>query len=242
MTAILIISIFLLAFASYAIIRTKRSSSRRETYYGLLPTRPANLFGDTSGDDFGHTQSHNDTVRLELEQQHRASLEARATVGDETALRDAHRSGDGALYEDVLNNLVGAALGSEDGVNRLARFVVENRELRANESLVLAMSENWHNAPDAASTARLLHVAALTNDATVYQQVVEMVFDGWRRGDLSGVSEKELRALFDAEYWVLADDARRAGAGFVLKQKLVDVRRQLQTDARGAQQNSPETP
>jgi hypothetical protein len=32
-----------------------------------------------------------------------------------------------------------------------------------------------------------------------------------------------LRALFDAEFWLLSSDARASGAGFVLKQKLASL-------------------
>jgi hypothetical protein len=38
-----------------------------------------------------------------------------------------------------------------------------------------------------------------------------------------------LRALFESEYWVLGAEARRAGPGFTLRQRLAEVSRQLAT-------------
>ena len=52
------------------------------------------------------------------------------------------------------------------------------------------------------------------------------------RGRLEGLGAEDLRALFEAEYWLLSSEAKRSGAGFVLKQKLADVRRRLAAGAR----------
>lgn len=242
MTATLIISFFLLAFASYTAIRTKRSSSRKEIHDGLLQKHPVSLFQNTGDASSGDTHD-GENAQLELERQQRAdALRARASEGDATVLLDAHRSGDVGLYDMVLDALVAEAAPSAVRLDKLASFIVERRELRANPALAAALSQAWRDAPDPASTARLLHVAALSNDSAAYEQAVETVFALWREAKLPGVSADELVALFDAEYWVLSDDARRAGAGFVLKQKLTDVRRQLQTNAnmRRRQSNTPE--
>ena len=49
----------------------------------------------------------------------------------------------------------------------------------------------------------------------------------WAEGRLSNSGADELRALFEAEYWLLSSETRRSGAGFQLKQKLTQVRRSL---------------
>jgi hypothetical protein len=49
----------------------------------------------------------------------------------------------------------------------------------------------------------------------------------WLEERLAGSNADELRALFDAEYWLLSSEVRRSGAGFQLKQKLAQVRRSL---------------
>lgn len=233
MTAILIISIFLVAFASYTVIRTKRSASRKETYYGRLPTLPVNLFGDTHDRQLHDRVDDTTAAQAALEHTQRAAiLRARAADGDHTALLETIASGDAELYREVLDNLVAEAVASGRGVSGLASFVVQNGELRSNTTLAAAVLEAWRNSPDAASTAQTLHIAALSDDASMFQRAVETVFQIRREGRLDGISDTELRALFDSEYWVLAADARRSGAGFVLKQTLADIRRRLPSDAR----------
>lgn len=233
MTAILIISIFLLAFASYTVIRTKRSASLKETHYGRLPTLPVNLFGDASDGQLpGHAGDNTDADGLAHEErQHAALLRARAAQRDHTALLEAMALGGEGLYEEVLDTLVAEAIASGRGVDSLSSFVAGNGELRAASTLAAAVLEAWRSSPDAASTARTLHVAALSDDAAMFQRAVETIWQARREGRLVGLTDRELLVLFESEYWVLDADARRSGAGFVLKQMLADMRRQLQEDA-----------
>ena len=48
----------------------------------------------------------------------------------------------------------------------------------------------------------------------------------WRNSAFRMTAE-ELQSLIDAEYWLLASDARSSGAGFMLKRKLAEARREL---------------
>jgi hypothetical protein len=80
----------------------------------------------------------------------------------------------------------------------------------------------------------MLHIAALSDDAAIYQQAVETVLQVWRNGRLPEISSEELYALIENQYWMLASEAKRSGAGFVLKRRLVSVRRELAAAARRA--------
>ena len=51
------------------------------------------------------------------------------------------------------------------------------------------------------------------------------------------MSAEELRSLFEGEYWLLSSEAKRSGAGFLLKQRLAHVRRELSA-ARAARVNN----
>jgi hypothetical protein len=73
----------------------------------------------------------------------------------------------------------------------------------------------------------MLHVAALSNDAAVYQTAVETALEFWRGGLLSEVSAQELRAILEGEFWILSSPARSSGAGFLLKRALAVARREL---------------
>jgi len=77
------------------------------------------------------------------------------------------------------------------------------------------------------STANLLHVAALSDDAKTYGGAIELVMLSWRDGSLTDLSAHELHALFNSEYWVLSSHTRTSGAGFVLKETLSSANREL---------------
>jgi hypothetical protein len=78
------------------------------------------------------------------------------------------------------------------------------------------------------SAAKLLHVAAQTDDAKTFGRAIELVLMSWRDHSLADVSAKDLQALFNSEYWVLSSRSRTSGAGFVLKQTLSDANRELE--------------
>jgi hypothetical protein len=91
----------------------------------------------------------------------------------------------------------------------------------------LAALRCFQQSPDRTSTAKLLHVAALTDDAKTYGRAIKLVLTSWRDGSLSDLSARDLQALFDREYWVLSSRARTSSAGFVLKDILSKANREL---------------
>lgn len=223
MSAILIISVFLLFVASFAILRTKRSSSKADA--GELPAglSPRGLF-DAPDDD---------TPEESPEQVRRGELRERAERGDLSALAEAHASGDAALYRFVLDGLVGRASGDAARVRELAAHIAGGRSLRASPELAEMLLGEWRGAPTPSSTAELLRVSALSDDAGTFGRAVSEVLQLWEAGGLSALGGEGLRSLFEAEYWLLSSEAKRSGAGFVLKQKLADARRRLSARARG---------
>ena len=92
----------------------------------------------------------------------------------------------------------------------------------------------WQKAPERYAIGELLHIAALSDDAAVYQKAVEATLQAWHAGRLAWASPHNLHALIESEYWILAPEARQAGAGFVLKRMLVTARRELATAAQQA--------
>ena len=87
----------------------------------------------------------------------------------------------------------------------------------------------FQSSPNRHSTAKLLHVAALSDDAKNYGRAIELVLLSWRDGSLSDLTAKDLQALINSEYWVLSSPSRTSGAGFVLKETLSDANRELET-------------
>ena len=86
----------------------------------------------------------------------------------------------------------------------------------------------FQESPNRTTTTNLLHIAALADDAKNYGRAVELVLMSWRDGSLSGLSARELQALFNSQYWVLSSRTRTSGAGFVLKETLATANRELE--------------
>jgi hypothetical protein len=95
------------------------------------------------------------------------------------------------------------------------------------EQAIQAIRE-YQKSPNKYTTVKLLHAAALSDNAKNYERAIELVLMSWRDGSLSDVSGKELQSLFNSEYWVLSSRTRTSGAGFVLKQTLSTATRELE--------------
>jgi hypothetical protein len=95
------------------------------------------------------------------------------------------------------------------------------------EQAIQAIRE-YQKSPNRYTTVKLLHAAALSDNAKNYERAIELVLMSWRDGSLSDVSGKELQSLFNSEYWVLSSRTRTSGAGFVLKQTLSTATRELE--------------
>jgi hypothetical protein len=223
-SAILIISVFLVFVVSFAILRTKRSSSRGA--FAELPPGPAPrpLFADAADAD---AEKPSETPEQVL----RGVLRERAARGDLGALEEARAAGDRSLYRFVLDGLVGRASGEPARLKELAAHVARGKDLRSSPELAEMLLGEWRQGATPASTAELLRVSALSDDAGTYGRAVTEVLELWEGGRLAGLGAAELRSLFEAEYWLLSSEAKRSGAGFVLKQKLADARRRLSARA-----------
>lgn len=94
------------------------------------------------------------------------------------------------------------------------------------EQAIAAIRE-YQKSPNRNSTAKLLHAAALSDNAKNYERAIELVLLSWRDGSLADLSAQELQSLLNSEYWVLSSRTRTSGAGFVLKQTLSHANREI---------------
>ena len=234
MSAILIISVFLIFVATLAVLRTKRSPSNEETEYLPPGIRPRGLFDDRAAGSPGDG-TEDESERRASEEFERGLL-SRAAHGDFEVLKDAHACG-GELYRRVLDALVERCGESADELRALADFITQNDGLRASAALAERLLEDWERNPSRASVPRLLRAAALSDDAATFERAMSSVLRAWKDGRTTDVSAEELRSLFEGEYWLLSSEAKRSGAGFLLKQRLAHVRRELSA-ARAARVNN----
>jgi hypothetical protein len=97
----------------------------------------------------------------------------------------------------------------------------------AKRQLAQQFIEVWQVSPDRASTAKMLHLAALSDDADTYRSAIETTLRVWRKGGIPDLSAAELQQLLNSEFWLLSSSTRNSGAGFVLKRTLSLAKREL---------------
>lgn len=161
-----------------------------------------------------------------------AALTDRARRGDLEALSESSAAGDPVLYGEVMDALVEAASNSQEILSALVKHMSTSNAMRGNKRLAELLMEKWKANPDAPSTAEMLHGAALSDDAAAYERAVEAASSLWHSGRLPRLSAGELVDLVESQYWILAPEARRGGAGFALKTRLAELRRELATATR----------
>lgn len=101
-------------------------------------------------------------------------------------------------------------------------------EREAKKALAEEFIAAWQVSPDRVSTARMLHLAALADDADTFRNAVETALNVWQRGSVPDLSAAELQTLCNSEFWILSSAVRSSGAGFVLKRTLSRAKRELE--------------
>jgi hypothetical protein len=215
MVTLLITSVFVFGLIAIAIFFWQKAANTSQPIDLPLPPQPAGLFSDFKPAELPSA----------TEDPKKAVIES-ATKGDRTALAQAHALNDSALYEEALN-LFMAQIDSEPKLLSLVSHVTRN-ELPVSKALAQRSIDYWKNSPDKHSTAKMLHLAALSDDAETFRQAVELALNSWRSGKLPDISAVELQSLINGEFWVLSSNTRSSGAGFVLKRTLATAKRELE--------------
>ena len=107
--------------------------------------------------------------------------------------------------------------------------IQENDQREAKRAAAREFIEQWKESPDRPSTAKMLHLAADTDDAETYNNAVELALNAWQAGKLPDLSAAELHNLLNSEYWLLSSQTRSSGAGFILKRTLSRAKRELES-------------
>jgi hypothetical protein len=213
MVTLLITSVLILGLFAIAIYFWQKPSNSSQTI-DLPPANPPRaLFSDSLA-----------IAELpEPENDGNGELLVRAEKGDLGVLLDAK---DRNVYEEVLNIVVSQA-SSGPKLLSLASHIAQHK-LPVNRALAEAMINSWQASPDRQTTAKMLHFAALSDDAETYRHAVEQAVAFWLEGKLPDLSAMELQALFNSEFWLLSAGVRSSGSGFILKRTLSSARRELE--------------
>jgi hypothetical protein len=130
------------------------------------------------------------------------------------------------LFSDREPQQIAASEAEEERDERDER--AQNDELEAKKALAEEFIDAWQVSPDRVSTAKMLHLAALADDADIFRTAVETALSVWKRGSVPDLSAAELQTLFNSEFWILSSAVRSSGAGFVLKRTLSRAKRELE--------------
>ena len=227
MVAFFVTSLILIAAILYALSRWQRNSVLKETEErAWLPPEPGfrGLFGAGAGDRQLESAFESSEAAAEAAA---AALVARAAQGDKETLADAAAFPDTRVYDEVLNALLEHA-DSDQKLLGLVSFIARaTPRPRVNRRLAERFLESWKASPDRSSTAKMLHVVALADDADAYGRAVETALDFLHRGRIPSLSVDELRQLAESEYWTLSQAMRSSGEGFLLKRQLARLRREV---------------
>ena len=216
MVTLLITSVFVLGLLAISIYFWQKAANTSQPIELPLPPPPGGLFSAIQPAS---------ELQSATEDPKKAVLE-NATKGDRQALDQAHALHDTTFYQEVLDMFV-AQIDSEPKLLSLVSHVTRN-EFPVSKALAQKSIAYWKDSPDRHSTAKMLHVAALSDDAETYRQAVEVALDSRRNGKLQDLSAAELQSLINGEFWVLSTNTRSSGAGFVLKRTLATARRELE--------------
>jgi len=214
-TLLIITSVFVFGFIAIAIFFWQKAANPSQSMELPLPPAPTGLFSDFTPAE----------LPVETEDPRKGVLES-AAKGDKNALAQAHALNDSTFYEEVLNLFI-AQIDSEPKLLSLVSHVTRT-ELPVTKVLAQRSIDYWKLSPDKNSTAKMLHLAALSDDAETFSNAVEIALSSWRNRKLPDVSAVELQSLINGEFWVLSSNTRSSGAGFVLKRTLATAKRELE--------------
>ena len=219
MVTLLITSVLILGLVALALYFWQKPRVSDSIQELPPPPEPRGLFIDPSPARALESSSPSHEVLRE-------SLVAQARQGDKSTLPRAHELNNRAIYDEVLTALVNAN-ESDANILSLTSHVTRN-EWPVNKALAIAFIAACQKNPARSLTAKMLHIAALSDDAETYRNAVELALSFWREGKLEDVSSIELNSLLNGEFWVLSSTTRSSGAGFVLKRSLASARRELE--------------
>ena len=215
MITLLITSVLLLGLIALAVYFWQKPSN--STVYPELPPPSARgLFESAPATDLLPSENNDQWI---------SEIRLRASQGDQSALSDAKKVGL-ELYDEVLNKLLSKPSEGQQLLSLVS--YITRHELPVNSTLAKAFMQSWRLTPDRNSTAKMLHVSALSDAAKCYCDAVELALGFWREGKIPDLSATELQALLTGEFWVLSSGTRSSGAGFLVKRTLSSARRELE--------------
>lgn len=219
---------FLLIYAVFVWWDVRSQKKEQETLHQLPPVQFDGLFAEQYAQEARALDAAETRLR---DEETRERLLDRAADGDRCVLDDAQTMSDRPFYKEVLQTLFTAADGDPKIMNSIAEYIVDSRKLRASREFAETMIELWRQSLIQCSLADILHLAALADDAEVFNRMLNVAWECWQEGSFPhgsrNVKAIDFLVSVESAYWLIDTEVRESGAGFSLKQDIAEVRRKL---------------
>lgn len=196
----------------------------------LPPTKPQETFNppptyrslfEPDEEELRQWQKEQDEkAQAEKEAELRLDLLNRAEKSDFNSLLEAKVYGNARLYDEVFQILL------RNDADKLTDFVIKNG-LTANADLVELSAKKLSENPNLDSLLKLVRLSTQTNSAENFLQTIETTIELWKEKRLLEISGEKLIEIFESHYWLLASEARVSGAGYLIKERMTSVRREI---------------
>lgn len=150
----------------------------------------------------------------------RENLLRRAENSDYNSLLEAKVFGDAHLYDEVFQILL------QNDADKLIDFVTRN-SLTANAGLVELSAKKLSENPTPDNLTKYVKLAVLTNSSEIFLQVLETTSALYKQKRLNEISGEKLIETLDSHYWSLASAVRVSDKGYLLKEKMADIRSEI---------------
>jgi len=223
---IIFASLLIAAIGVSVNLKRRRTFLQTETPRQFEPNSNRSLFAPTDEELLILEREEQEKLLAERQQIVKENLIVRAGDGDFTVLTAAKESGDSDFYENLLDLLTERKRLEPENFYKLVSFI-SDEQLSATETFAQAALNVFLENPQTNFLPKVLHVSALTDSAEIYLQTVDEIYNLWKQKNLEKISGVELISLFESHYRLLPSNAKASGAGFLLKEKLENIRREV---------------
>lgn len=207
-------------FSLFTKRRTKQLQSEMPQQFEEPPAYKS-LFAPSDEELLNFEREEQTRKEAESLKQRRESLLSRAAANDLTVLKEC--ADDKNLYDEVLNKLANAA-ESDEKMNALVKFILTNK-LHSNSEAVEKFAAIRSKDFNKSSTLDYLEFAARSEKAETYLKALETTAKARRENFAVDFTIEDFARIAEADFRLLPDGERASGAGFLIKEKLAELRR-----------------
>jgi hypothetical protein len=227
----LLLFIIFAALLTAAAIGVSINQKRRpilssETSKKFEPPTNRGLFAPTEEEMRLFEQEEKEKLLAERRAVVHQNWRGRASDGDFTVLTEAKESGDSQFFEELLDLLTEKNKLEPENFFGLVSFI-SDKQFPVSETFARAVLTEYLEKPQTNFLPKVLHISALTGSAENYLQTIESVFNLWKQKKLEKISADQLVTLFESHYRLLPGNQTASGTGFLLKEKLGNIRREV---------------